>query len=500
MVSEEALRYISEIFIGDTGECYSYKSGGDLVEFFNQYFGYEDTYQSGFPSRWYYVVDKLQGLIQENKIDSFFSLILSKLYIMRDNKVNEVNALELSQKAQTLFNEQLQYDAIKIIRKNGKFILVNEDEDLEQLGEGGFAVVYHRKSDNKVLKKLHDEYIANPGVRSRFKREYEITKSLQDISGVIRLYDFDENKMQYEMEKGDFTLFDYVLNNKLSSEEKIRITIQLTTIMATIHGRNIIHRDLSPSNILFVNGEIKIADFGLGKNFEEIHSHQTLHTKDFGQFYYCSPEQRYALKDGNKKSDVFSLGKVINFIFTGNPDNERHEFSQVVNKATSQNSEDRYESAIEMLQDLEKLYDIIQKSNLKEEAKQDILNGKLTAVVQQYIHTLDGERLCSELVMNPIFINVLLDYMKINENNEIYVINSVEANFERACPTFESNDPIASFANQVLQEQFTFLTKEKAARILSHIAYSVNRFSAQRMIDRLIKRGIEPLIEDVLQR
>ena len=53
-----------------------------------------------------------------------------------------------------------------------------------------------------------------------------------------------------------------------------------------------------------------------------------------------------------------------------------------------------------MLQDLEKLYDIIQKSNLKEEAKQDILNGKLTAVVQQYIHTLDGER-HGELVMNP---------------------------------------------------------------------------------------------------
>src|SRR5699024_11071860 len=194
-------------------------------------------------------------------------------------------------------------------------------------------------------------------------------------------------------------------DNKLTSKEKIRISLQLTKIMATIHGRKIIHRDLSPSNILFVNGEIKIADFGLGKNFEEIHSHQTLHTKDFGQFYYCSPEQRYALKDGDKKSDVFSLGKVINFIFTGNPDNERHEFSQVVNKATSQNSEDRYESAIEMLQDLEKLYDIVQKSNLKEEAKQDIQNREVTAVVQQYIHTLDGERLCSELIMNPIFKN-----------------------------------------------------------------------------------------------
>lgn len=500
MVSEEALRSISEVFIGDTGECFSYKTGGDLVGFFNQHFGYEDSYQSGFPSRWFYVADKLQELIQMGQIDSFFSLILSKRYIMRDNKVNEVRALELSQKALNLFNEQLQYDAYQIIRKDGNYVLINEDEDLEKLGEGGFAIVYHRRSDNKVIKKLHDEYITNPGIRSRFKREYEITKSLQDIPGVIRLYDFDENKMQYEMEKGDFTLFKHVTENELSSDEKMKISIHLMKIMATIHGRNIIHRDLSPSNILLVNGELKIADFGLGKNFEEIHSHQTLHTNAFGQFRYCSPEQMYALKDGDKRSDVYSLGKTINFIFTGNPDNERHDFGQVVNKATSYSSEDCYDSAIEMLQALEKVYEIILKSNLKKEAEQDILQGNLTTLVQQYIHSLDGEGLCSELVMKSSFKTVLLNYMKLNDNNENYVINAVEENFKESCPTFESYDPIASFANTILQDQFSFITKEKAARILNHIAFSVNRFSAQRMVERLINSGVEPLIESVLQR
>lgn len=414
--------------------------------------------------------------------------------------MNEFNAIELSHNALNLFNEQLQYDTYQIILKDGNYIFRNEDEDLELLGEGGFATVYLRRSDNKVLKKLHDEYIANPGIRSRFKREYEITESLQDVPGVIRLYDFDNNKMLYEMEKGDFTLFKYVIDNKLSSDEKVRISFQVMRIMATIHDRNIIHRDLSPSNILFVNGVLKIADFGLGKNIEEIHSHKTLHTNAFGQFYYCSPEQLYALKDGDKKSDVFSLGKVINFIFTGNPDNERHEFGQVINKATSQNRDDRYESAVEMLRDSDKLYDIIKKSNLKEEARQDILNGELTTVVQQFIHNLDGERLCSQIVMNPKFKMVLLNYMKLNDNNENYVITAVEENFRDSCPTFESYDPIASLANTILLDQFSFLTKEKAARILSHIAFSVNRFSAQRMVERLIDRGVEPLIENVLQR
>ena len=82
----------------------------------------------------------------------------------------------------------------------------------------------------------------------------------------------------------------------------------------------------------------------------------------------------------------------------------------------------------------------------------------------------------------------------------MYVINAVENNFKESCPTFESYDPISSFAYSVIQDQFTYVTKEKAAKILHHVAYSVNRFSSQRMIERLVEKGVEPLIESVLQR
>src|SRR5699024_6583551 len=226
--------------------------------FFNKHFGYEDIYQSGFPSRWWYVVDKFEDLLERGQFDSFLSLILNKRYIMRDNKTNVLNAMELLQKSLNLFNEQLQFDAYQIISMNGKYVLINEDEDLEKIGEGGFAIVYLRKSDNKVLKKLRDEYITNSNIRSRFKREYEITKSLQEIHGVIKLYNFDENRMLYEMEKGDYTLAKFVHESKLKNEEKVKLNLQLMTIMSDIHIRNVIHRDLSPSNILFINGELHI--------------------------------------------------------------------------------------------------------------------------------------------------------------------------------------------------------------------------------------------------
>jgi eukaryotic-like serine/threonine-protein kinase len=499
MVSDEALRFISEVFIGDVSDCYSYKSGSQLVDFFNQNFGFKDIYQSGFPSRWRYVLDKLKELNNQGKIDEFFTLILSKRYLMKENKINEIEALEKRAKALELFNEQLQYDGYQLIQKDEKIVLINEDEDLELIGKGGFALVYYRKSDNKVLKKLKDENILDPGIRSRFKREYEITKSLQDIDGIIKLYSFNENKFFYEMEKADYTLSELVMKGNLSIEEKFKLVLQLMKIMSKVHERNIIHRDLSPSNILFVGGEMKIADFGLGKNFETIHSHQTMFTNAYGQFHYCSPEQMYALKDGDKRSDVFSLGKIINFIFTGNPNNQRHELSQIVNKATSEKREDRYESAVDMLQAIEELIQIIKNSNLKEVAKEHIRNGELTPEVIQYINNLTGKNLCVELVSNANFKDILIDYMKLNLNNENHVINEIGENFQEACPTFESYDPIALFAYSVLQDNFAFLTKEKSAKILSYIAYSVNRFSAQRMIEKLITRGVEPLIENVLQ-
>lgn len=89
--------------------------------------------------------------------------------------------------------------------------------------------------------------------------------------------------------------------------------------MSLVHQRDVLHRDLSPTNVFFVNGIIKIADFGLGKNLNTLTSHQTMDTSSFGQLFYCAPEQLTLLKDADKRSDVYSLGRIINFVMTKNP-------------------------------------------------------------------------------------------------------------------------------------------------------------------------------------
>ncbi|WP_153051610.1 protein kinase domain-containing protein, partial [Streptococcus suis] len=96
-----------------------------------------------------------------------------------------------------------------------------------------------------------------------------------------------------------------------------------------------LHRDLSPTNIFKVKGVIKIADFGLGKNLNTLTSHQTMDTASFGQLFYCAPEQLTLLKDADKRSDVYSLGRIINFIMTETPTDYNHYLRSVCEKATS---------------------------------------------------------------------------------------------------------------------------------------------------------------------
>lgn len=104
-----------------------------------------------------------------------------------------------------------------------------------------------------------------------------------------------------------------MINNDLPEITKINCIRQILHVMTEVHNQDIIHRDLSDNNIFIISGVLKIADFGLGKDLNVFTSHQTVHTNAMGQYFYCAPEQFMMLKDADKRSDVYSLGRVINF-------------------------------------------------------------------------------------------------------------------------------------------------------------------------------------------
>lgn len=499
MISEDAIKQISLVFCGDTEEIYEYKSGPKLVEFVNRYFHKKDVYAQGFPSRWMYVYNNIVELLNSGKIDSFFNIILSKSYILSERKQGDVDAIKVSTKAFACFNKILSPYEYKLLKNGETYKLIKSDSDLEFLDQGGFANVYLSKSTGLIVKKLKEDYLSDSAIRSRFKREYSITKSLSDIDNVICVYDYVEMDAYYTMERAEKNLEDYVKSG-ISEEQKIICIRQILSVMKLVHKRDIIHRDISPNNIFVINGKLKIADFGLGKDLNIFTSHQTIHTNSFGQYYYCAPEQFMLLKDGDKRSDVYSLGKLINFIMTNHPNNNHHFLRSVTEKATSESTNVRYADAGQLLYFVEKCIEYHNTEISVEKLNNKIHNKTFDEEIEAYIYEMNSDTLCKNILngMNNFGFS-LITFMRIDERHALHIMQSIEQNYTDVCNRFEDYDNFAYFSNSVLKGKFSYVVNEIAANILRYIAYDVNRFSAQHLIDALIEDGIEPMLEDILK-
>lgn len=504
MINNNAVKDISNAFIGDSQDLFNYKSGSDLVTFFNQYFGTSDTYGQGFPSRWVYVHDHLVKLFNSNKIDNFFNILLSKEYIISEFKISEVDAVVKSQDIFQGLNHLLRPYAFALSSKNNRYHLTRIDEDLKFIGAGGFANVYLQKSTSYIMKKLKDDFLIDNSIKSRFKREYKITESLQDIPMIIKVIDFDEGTYSYRMEQAETTLEKFINENQLDVNSKVTIISQIIYVISEVHSRDIMHRDLSPTNIFVVGGMVKIADFGLGKDLNIFSSHQTMTTAAVGQYWYCAPEQFMLLKDGDKRSDVYSLGRIINFIMTGSPQDVTHQFRSISEKATNDNSIYRYADAGEMKVHIEKNIRFQTDISRAELVLKKIQNLEFDDDIENYIYSLPKEQMCDMLMNNNIkgYKEAVFKFMKLGNKHAQHAIQSIESGYVAATKwTFTEFDPFASFSYDILREQtspFSFTVNEIAAKILRYIAKDVNRFSAQDMIDNLISKGLEPMIEEIL--
>lgn len=500
-MTNETLMNISQIFCGNEGDFFTYKTGSQLVKFFNEYFQYRDVYKSPFPSRHIYLNNKLIDLFNNNKLEKFFNIILSKNYIMKEFQLNESQAFDKIVIIHTKINSILNMDGYTLQKKNLSYFLIKDNEDLSFIGSGGFANVYKQNSTGLIIKKLKDDFWQDKNIVHRFKREFEITKSLNNFFPfVIKVYDYNSNNYSYSMEEAELTLETYITENELNETNKIAIIKQFLLSMKLIHEKDIIHRDISPNNIFIISGMLKIADFGLGKDLNILNSHQTLYTNALGQLLYCAPEQFMMLREGDKRSDVFSLGRLINFVMTKNPISDNHIFRTVVNKATSENPSYRYEDAGQLLEKIKSTIDYNNNSTRYEKCYSELLNGVFNDTIEQFIYELSGEKIVDMLIKKNAKLNsALLEFMKANNKNSEFLIYSIEDSYRERCTSFSTYDGVSSFVYEIIRGDFEFIYKESACRILNYIANQINRFHAQRLIDDLLSQGIEPLLEDILK-
>lgn len=252
------------------------------------------------------------------------------------------------------------------------------------LGEGGMANVYLAEDiilQRKVaVKVLRLDLQKDPQTIQRFQREALATSELSHPH-IVSIFDVgsDHNHHYLVMEYVDGPdLEEYIKKNSpIPFEKVINIMDQVLSAMALAHKHNVIHRDLKPQNILMdKNGNIKIVDFGIAVALNKSTMTQT--NTAMGSVHYMSPEQARGSM-ATKQSDIYSLGIVLYELLMGkvpfsgenavavalkhfqeqtpslraqNPEIPQA-LENVVLKATAKDPRDRYNSVLEMKQDLD---------------------------------------------------------------------------------------------------------------------------------------------------
>lgn len=208
-------------------------------------------------------------------------------------------------------------DTVVIKRSQGE-----ENYQIKQsIGSGSYADVFKYKDEFygkefaiKVAKKdLSEKEL------SRFKEEYKQMKELNSPY-IVEVYNYDEQKKLYYMELMDATLHRYILknNDKLSFTQRKNIGNQILKSFAYIHSKKLLHRDISPKNILIKIYDdaliVKIADFGLVK-IPDLQM-TSLNTEIKGWFNDPSLELD-GFSNYNILHETYALTRLLFFVLTG---------------------------------------------------------------------------------------------------------------------------------------------------------------------------------------
>jgi len=202
-------------------------------------------------------------------------------------------------------------------------IINNKYRIEEELGRGGMGIVY-RAYDTLLnrtvaLKIMNPELVQRQNLLQRFLGEAQILVKLSHPH-IVKVYDLQV------MAPGFFIVMEYVegltLTEKIKPsaripyQEALPIFKQTLQAIAYAHQAGVLHRDIKPSNIMLTpNNGVKVMDFGLAKNPQEVDLTQSQDV--FGTPAYMSPEQIKGLKKADRRSDIYALGMTFYEILTG---------------------------------------------------------------------------------------------------------------------------------------------------------------------------------------
>lgn len=219
----------------------------------------------------------------------------------------------------------------------------------KQGGQGIVYFVYKKAGNDKklfALKMLKNANKAKP--RERFITEIKAIQEIGHHENIIRIYeniDIDNptGYYYYVMEVAEISLQDLIYDkNQCSMEEYARIFLGVCNGVKYIHSKHIIHRDIKPQNILFVNKVPKIADLGLCLFLDQSKRNTDLKER-VGPIHYMAPELEDGLNlDVDYKADIYSLGKLLYFMLSGGTIFSREKYDSKEYKLVNIKCDERY--------------------------------------------------------------------------------------------------------------------------------------------------------------
>lgn len=395
-------------------------------------------------------------------------------------------------KASTIYTDQsrhiiamitkvLERDAVKVTVPETGPITVTPDDIIDS---GSYCNVI-RVKDGILRKELREVYKNDPKLQKRMRYEYENMEKLSGCPQILSVFDYDEATHSYLMEQGEMNLATYLQGEiDLPFEERLKIVMDILNGMSYAHSHSIIHRDLHLGNVLKIGNDYVICDFGLSKDLSIIRSMKTSYTQK-NNHLFVDP---LALTDFtllDKKSDIYSIGKMMDYIFTYNAPTTNHVFKTIVERCICRDKALRYDTVDQIIADIETTLNTQSEEDRKKNTVSKILNSQYDVQVHDYVMGMvASDRLSKFIVANKLssFWKLILRFETVYQ---VQILTSIEDNYSDATGYggWGNYDIFATIAYNLCLQSRDVEPKRIARRILEGCANI--RYRAKDLLDSL---------------